>query len=84
VRQLGANAHGEVLKAGRVPDCHLALRWTRLLGHRQPAVRVDLEGTIDELMAIFLWAFASDLAVAMIVTAAQRAAPPPSSAPAPR
>jgi hypothetical protein len=26
VGQLGANAHGEVLEAGRVPDCYLALR----------------------------------------------------------
>jgi hypothetical protein len=25
VGQLGANAHGEVLKAGRVPDCYLGL-----------------------------------------------------------
>jgi hypothetical protein len=25
VRQLGANAHGEVLEAGRVPDCYLGL-----------------------------------------------------------
>jgi hypothetical protein len=25
VGQLGANAHGEVLEAGRVPDCHLGL-----------------------------------------------------------
>ena len=24
--QLGANAHGEVLEAGRVPDCYLGLR----------------------------------------------------------
>jgi hypothetical protein len=26
VAQLGANAHGEVLEPGRVPDCHLGLR----------------------------------------------------------
>jgi hypothetical protein len=26
VAQLGANAHGEVLEPGRVPDCYLALR----------------------------------------------------------
>jgi hypothetical protein len=26
VGQLGANAHGEVLEAGRVPDCYLGLR----------------------------------------------------------
>jgi hypothetical protein len=26
VAQLGANAHGEVLEAGRVPDCYLGLR----------------------------------------------------------
>jgi hypothetical protein len=26
VVQLGANAHGEVLEAGRVPDCYLGLR----------------------------------------------------------
>jgi hypothetical protein len=26
VTQLGANAHGEVLAAGRVPDCYLGLR----------------------------------------------------------
>jgi hypothetical protein len=26
VAQLGANAHGEVLAPGRVPDCHLGLR----------------------------------------------------------
>jgi hypothetical protein len=25
VAQLGANAHGEVLEAGRVPDCYLGL-----------------------------------------------------------
>jgi hypothetical protein len=25
VTQLGANAHGEILAAGRVPDCHLGL-----------------------------------------------------------
>jgi hypothetical protein len=25
VGQLGANAHGEVLQAGRVPDCYLGL-----------------------------------------------------------
>jgi hypothetical protein len=25
VVQLGANAHGEVLEPGRVPDCHLGL-----------------------------------------------------------
>jgi hypothetical protein len=25
VGQLGANAHGEVLEAGRVPDCYLGL-----------------------------------------------------------
>ena len=32
--QLGANAHGEVLAAGRVPDCCLGLRL-------DPAVEVD-------------------------------------------
>jgi hypothetical protein len=26
VAQLGANAHGEVLEPGRVPDCYLGLR----------------------------------------------------------
>jgi hypothetical protein len=26
VRQLGVNAHGEILDAGRVPDCYLGLR----------------------------------------------------------
>jgi hypothetical protein len=26
VTQLGRNAHGEVLEAGRVPDCYLGLR----------------------------------------------------------
>jgi hypothetical protein len=26
VAQLGANAHGEILEPGRVPDCYLALR----------------------------------------------------------
>jgi hypothetical protein len=26
MRQLGRNAHGEVLKPGRVPDCYLGLR----------------------------------------------------------
>jgi hypothetical protein len=26
VAQLGANAHGEVLEAGRVPDCYFGLR----------------------------------------------------------
>jgi hypothetical protein len=26
VGQLGANAHGEVLESGRVPDCYLGLR----------------------------------------------------------
>jgi hypothetical protein len=26
VSQLGANAHGEVLEPGRVPDCYLGLR----------------------------------------------------------
>jgi hypothetical protein len=25
VAQLGANAHGEILEPGRVPDCHLGL-----------------------------------------------------------
>jgi hypothetical protein len=25
VEQLGANAHGQVLEAGRVPDCYLGL-----------------------------------------------------------
>jgi hypothetical protein len=34
VGQLGANAHGEVLEAGRVPDCYLGLRL-------DPAVEVD-------------------------------------------
>jgi hypothetical protein len=29
VSQLGANAHGEVLEPGRVPDCYLALRLDR-------------------------------------------------------
>ena len=26
MEQLGANAHGQVLEAGRVPDCYLGLR----------------------------------------------------------
>jgi hypothetical protein len=26
VAQLGANAHGEILEPGRVPDCYLGLR----------------------------------------------------------
>jgi hypothetical protein len=29
VSQLGANAHGEVLEPGRVPDCYLGLRLDR-------------------------------------------------------
>jgi hypothetical protein len=41
VGQLGANAHGEVLEVGRVPDCYLGLlldpgrrrRGGRLLAH---------------------------------------------------
>ena len=35
--QLGANAHGEVLEAGRVPDCYLGLRL-------DPAGEVDTAG----------------------------------------
>ena len=34
--QLGANAHGEVLEAGRVPDCYLGLRLD-LPGRTEPA-----------------------------------------------
>jgi hypothetical protein len=35
VRQLGANAHGEILEPGRVPDCYLGLRLDPA-GHTQP------------------------------------------------
>jgi hypothetical protein len=34
--QLGANAHGEILEPGRVPDCYLGLRLDPP-GHTEPA-----------------------------------------------
>jgi hypothetical protein len=36
VAQLGANAHGEILEPGRVPDCYLGLRLDPP-GHSEPA-----------------------------------------------
>jgi hypothetical protein len=40
VTQLGANAHGEVLQAGRVPDCYLGLRLDPAAGAEPAGVLV--------------------------------------------